>query len=58
MPTNTFGYTQWYVNCAHLNIIGPGGGTPQGFAKFPGTYEVDDPGMLPPCPLDIVTNRS
>lgn len=37
-------YSQWYVNCAHVNVIGPGGGTPAGFAKFPGTYVVDDPG--------------
>ncbi|KAK4112025.1 lytic polysaccharide monooxygenase [Canariomyces notabilis] len=36
---------QWYINCAHVNIIGPGGGTPTGFARFPGTYEQKDPGI-------------
>ncbi|KAF2267774.1 hypothetical protein CC78DRAFT_489693 [Lojkania enalia] len=47
MPTATFNYTQWYVNCAHINIIGPGGGSIQGydFAKFPGTYVIMDPGL-------------
>ncbi|GAB1315561.1 hypothetical protein MFIFM68171_05771 [Madurella fahalii] len=48
MPTNQFNYSQWYVNCAHINIIGPGGGTPTGFAKFPGTYKIDDPGIFIP----------
>lgn len=47
MPTPQKGYNQWYVNCAHVNIIGPGGGKPTGFAKFPGTYTEDDPGMHP-----------
>lgn len=44
MPTTTRNYTQWYVNCAHVNIMGPGGGTPTEFARFPGTYVVDQPG--------------
>ena len=39
---------QWYINCAHVNIIGPGGGTPTEFARFPGTYTDDDPGKLSP----------
>jgi len=43
-PTISFDYSQWYVNCAHVNIIGPGGGTPTGFARFPGTYSIYDPG--------------
>lgn len=47
MPTKISDYTQWYVNCAHVNIIGPGGGTPEGFAKFPGTYVGDEPGEGP-----------
>ena len=37
---------QFYVNCAHVNIICPGGGefTPEvHFAKFPGTYKAGDP---------------
>ncbi|KAH6649468.1 glycoside hydrolase [Chaetomium tenue] len=48
MPTQMSNYSQWYVNCAHVNIIGPGGGTPAGFAKFPGTYVVDEPGLKIP----------
>jgi hypothetical protein len=38
--------SQWYVNCAHVNIIGAGGGeipTDYAYAKFPGTYKAGDP---------------
>jgi hypothetical protein len=44
MPTSTTGYEQFYVNCAFVNIIGPGGGTPTEFARFPGAYKQGDPG--------------
>lgn len=37
--------TQLYVNCAQVNIIGPGGGTPKEFVKFPGAYNKDTPGV-------------
>jgi len=43
MPTNQTGYQQFYVNCAFVNIIGPGGGTPTDFVRFP-AYKKDDPG--------------
>jgi hypothetical protein len=35
---------QYWVNCALVNVIGPGGGKPSGFAKFPGTYNETDEG--------------
>lgn len=46
-PSPQFNTTQWYVNCAHINVIGNGGGSFNGynFAKFPGTYDIMDPGM-------------
>jgi hypothetical protein len=44
MPTPTRNYTQWFVNCALVNIKGSGGGKPEGFAKFPGHYKPDDLG--------------
>jgi len=44
MPTPTFNYSQWYVNCALVDIKGPGGGTPAGFARLPGAYKPDDIG--------------
>jgi hypothetical protein len=44
MPTERTDYQQFYVNCAFVNIIGPGGGTPTGFVKFPGAYAPEDPG--------------
>lgn len=48
MPTQFDNYCQWYVNCAHVNIIGPGGGTPTEFARFPGTYVDNEPGLKVP----------
>lgn len=43
---------EWYVNCALVNILPPDSstksGTPKGFAKFPGTYTMEDPGESPP----------
>lgn len=47
-PTHMYDYSQWYINCAQVNIIGPGGGTPTQFAKFPGTYDINDPGIRIP----------
>lgn len=42
-PQMLWNETQWYVNCAHLEIKGPGGGTPGPMVKFPGAYDVWDP---------------
>ncbi|KAF2193412.1 lytic polysaccharide monooxygenase [Zopfia rhizophila CBS 207.26] len=36
---------QWYVNCAHMEVVGGGNGVPTKFAKFPETYEISDPGI-------------
>lgn len=47
MPTNRTGYLQFYVNCAFVNIMGPGGGNPTEFVRFPGTYTDEDPGKSP-----------
>ncbi|KAH9896357.1 lytic polysaccharide monooxygenase [Xylariomycetidae sp. FL2044] len=46
LPTAIYNNSQWYVNCAHVNIVGSGGGAPTEFARFPGTYKPDDPGIL------------
>ncbi|KAJ4295363.1 hypothetical protein N0V90_007375 [Kalmusia sp. IMI 367209] len=35
-------YVQFYVNCAQVDILGVGGGTPGPFAKFPGSYNYTD----------------
>lgn len=53
-PTASSGFQQFYVNCALVNIMGPGGGTPKGFARFPGTYQTDDPGILVPPNQDLL----
>jgi hypothetical protein len=57
MPTEDPRYIQFYVNCAFVNIIGPGGGTPTEFARFPGTYKDDDPGLLVPVNQDIGSGK-
>ncbi len=47
MPTSYVDYKQFYVNCAFVNVIGSGGGKPPTeFARFPGTYNDEDPGEL------------
>lgn len=40
--------TQFFLNCAHINVMGPGGGSLAGYpyAKFPGAYDQKDPGNL------------
>ncbi|KAF2875411.1 hypothetical protein BDV95DRAFT_602847 [Massariosphaeria phaeospora] len=46
-PSQKFKMTQFFINCAQVNIIGPGGGNMEGysFAKFPGAYNYTDPGL-------------
>jgi hypothetical protein len=46
MPTSNRNATQFVVSCALVNVIGAGGGTPTNFVKFPGAYNMDDPGEL------------
>ena len=45
---NSYNYSQLYINCALVNVHAPDTtvrpGTPTGFAKFPGAYEIDDLG--------------
>lgn len=36
--------TQIYVNCAQVNVVGPGGGKPTNLIRFPGGYSPNDPG--------------
>lgn len=48
MPASVKWYIQFYVNCAFVNIIGPGGGMPTEFVRFPGTFKDTDPGKLIP----------
>jgi hypothetical protein len=39
------GHSQWYVNCAHINLISSGGGTPGPTIKIPEAYTITDPGI-------------
>jgi hypothetical protein len=47
---------QWYVNCAQVEVVGSGGGTPTEFAKFPGTYKASDPGITLPSDMSYYQN--
>jgi len=38
-------HSQWYVNCAHVDIVGAGGGTPGPTIKIPDDYSSNDPGI-------------
>jgi hypothetical protein len=44
LPSSRYGESQWFVNCAHLQIVGPGGGTPGPLIHFP-AYSDDDPSI-------------
>ncbi|KAJ4289071.1 hypothetical protein N0V90_011413 [Kalmusia sp. IMI 367209] len=45
LPHREIGQTQWFVNCAHINIVGEGGGTPGPFIRFPDGYKDEDPSL-------------
>ncbi|CAI6340663.1 unnamed protein product [Periconia digitata] len=47
MPNWIKGQSQWFVSCAHVDIVGKGGGSPSGFISFPGAYKEDDPSTYP-----------
>jgi hypothetical protein len=42
-PSGNLGQSQWFVNCAHINVVGNGGGSPTKFVKFPNAYNDEDP---------------
>lgn len=55
--------TQQFINCAHVEVTGPGGGTPGPTIKFPGGYDITDPGIWLPRamyqpykPTDLLKN--
>jgi hypothetical protein len=41
-PSGNLGQSQWFVNCAHVNIVGNGNGSPTGFVRFPNAYKEED----------------
>lgn len=41
-----YNQTQQFIGCAQVEVTGPGGGTPGPFIKFPGGYDIADPGKL------------
>ena len=42
LPHGEKGQSQWFVNCAHVEIVGAGGGTPGPFVRFPGAYSEEE----------------
>jgi hypothetical protein len=42
------GNSQWYVSCAHVDIMGSGGGMPDKFIRFPNAYSEEDPSKYSP----------
>lgn len=37
---------QFYISCAHINVVGGGSGSPGPLVKFPGAYSATDPGIM------------
>ncbi|KAF2271294.1 uncharacterized protein EI97DRAFT_388221 [Westerdykella ornata] len=52
------GQTDYYVSCTHLEIEGPGGGTPGPTVKFPGAYDNWDISIWPPFRIKWETDLS
>ncbi|KAF1993279.1 lytic polysaccharide monooxygenase [Amniculicola lignicola CBS 123094] len=52
-PYSMYNTSQWYVNCAHVNIVGNGAGHPIDFVKFPGAYDIEHPGIHIPQSMDF-----
>ncbi|KAI0122339.1 glycoside hydrolase family 61 protein [Daldinia grandis] len=46
--SSAWNVTQFYISCAHINVIGPGGGNPGPMVKFPGAYDLFDPSIWVP----------
>jgi hypothetical protein len=42
-PSGNLGQSQWFVNCAHIDVVGNGGGSPTQFVRFPNAYNDEDP---------------
>ncbi|KAF1955754.1 hypothetical protein CC80DRAFT_414304 [Byssothecium circinans] len=45
----TYNTKQFYIACAQVEIRGPGGGDPKPLVKFPGAYDLSDPGKCSMC---------
>jgi hypothetical protein len=45
LPSSQHGQSQWFVNCAHVEIVGNGGGVPGPMVRFPNAYSEDDPSI-------------
>lgn len=45
LPSSQRGQSQWFVNCAHVEIVGEGGGAPGPFVRFPNAYREDEPSV-------------
>ncbi|KAF2827236.1 hypothetical protein CC86DRAFT_405374 [Ophiobolus disseminans] len=58
-----YNHTQMFINCAHIEVTGPGGGSPGPMTKFPGALSAKDPGIwlanalwYPNRPMDELKN--
>jgi hypothetical protein len=40
--------SQWFIMCAHIEVVGSGGGVPAPVIKFPGAYTGEEPGECSP----------
>ncbi|KAF2262129.1 hypothetical protein CC78DRAFT_546012 [Lojkania enalia] len=45
MPSARKGGCQFFVSCAHVEIVGQGGGKPTQFTRFPNAYSIDEPSV-------------
>jgi hypothetical protein len=52
-PSSNHGQSQWFVNCAHVEITGGGEGKPGPMVRFPNAYSEDSPSIWFETPEDL-----
>ena len=53
-PSSNHGQSQWFVNCAHVEIVGGGGeGKPGPMVRFPNAYSEESPSIWFETPEDL-----
>jgi hypothetical protein len=53
LPSRNHGQSQWFVNCAHVEVMGGGQGRPGPMVRFPNAYSEDSPSIWFQTPEDL-----
>jgi hypothetical protein len=53
LPSSSHGQSRWFVNCAHVELVGGGQGKPGPMVRFPNGYSEDSPSIWFQTPEDL-----